>query len=60
MGLVASALDRYIRYWGPYARSHDPLDADRALQEEVRQTDVTLLAAVQIAPESTTRPGHGK
>jgi multimeric flavodoxin WrbA len=68
MGLsAASALDRYIGYWQPYATSHEALDADSALQEEVRQTALTLLAAVeatrsgrQIAPEPATRPPREK
>jgi len=32
----AAELDRYIGYWKPYATSHADLDADAALQEEVR------------------------
>ncbi len=39
-------LDRYIGYWEPYATSHDALDADAALQEEVRNAARTLLQAV--------------
>jgi hypothetical protein len=31
-----ACLDRYIGYYHPYATSHDELDADLALQEEVR------------------------
>ena len=59
MGLIAaSALDRYIGYWQPYATSHAALDADEALQQEVRNCALALLAAVratragkQVAPE---------
>jgi multimeric flavodoxin WrbA len=40
-------LDRYIGYWKPYATSHDELDADTAIQEEVRNAARTLLQAVQ-------------
>lgn len=29
-------LDRYIGYWKPYASSHDELDRDEALQQEVK------------------------
>jgi multimeric flavodoxin WrbA len=40
MGLIEagshSRLDRYIGYYEPYATSHDTLDADNALWEEVR------------------------
>ena len=40
-------LDRYIGYWKPYATSHEELDADQPLQEEVRNVARTLLHAVQ-------------
>src|SRR5262249_37673427 len=40
-------LDRYIGYWNPYATSHADLDADTALQEEVRNAARTLLDAVR-------------
>jgi multimeric flavodoxin WrbA len=40
MGLVDAGfharIDRYIGYYEPYATSHDALDADRAMWEEVR------------------------
>src|SRR5947207_5223757 len=39
-------LDRYIGYWKPYATSHDELDADTAIQEEVRNAARTLLEGV--------------
>ena len=38
-------LDRYIGYWKPYATSHDDLDQDEAIQEEVRNAARTLLEA---------------
>jgi len=40
-------LDRYIGYWKPYATSHDELDADAAIQEEVRNAARTLRTAVR-------------
>jgi multimeric flavodoxin WrbA len=40
-------LDRYIGYWKPYATSHDELDKDEDIQEEVRNAARTLLRAVQ-------------
>jgi multimeric flavodoxin WrbA len=50
MGLVDAGalarLDRYIGYWAPYATSHDALDADAALQEEVRNVARALAQAV--------------
>ena len=33
---AASVLDRYIGYYEPYATSHDALDRDAGIQEEVR------------------------
>jgi hypothetical protein len=50
MGLVdagASArLDRYIGYYEPYATSHQALDADEAVQEEVMNVARALVEAV--------------
>ncbi len=40
-------LDRYIGYFEPYATSHDALDKDKAVQEEVRNAARTLLEAVR-------------
>ncbi len=40
-------LDRYIGYYEPYATSHEALDRDAAVQEEVRNAARTLLHAVQ-------------
>jgi multimeric flavodoxin WrbA len=39
-------LDRYIGYWQPYATSHEALDADPDLQEEVRNAARALAQAV--------------
>jgi hypothetical protein len=50
---VSAELDRYIGYWEPYATSHDALDKDTAVQEEVRNAARTLLEAVQ-----ARRSGH--
>jgi multimeric flavodoxin WrbA len=50
MGLVQagaqSRLDRYIGYYEPYATSHEALDGDRAVQEEVRNVARALANAV--------------
>lgn len=40
-------LDRYIGYFEPYATSHEALDKDEAVQEEVRNAARTLLEAVR-------------
>jgi multimeric flavodoxin WrbA len=42
----AAELDRYIGYWKPYAINHEELDADTAIQEEVRIVARTLAAAI--------------
>jgi multimeric flavodoxin WrbA len=44
---ATAELDRYIGYWKPYATSHEDLDADTALQEEVRNAARTLLEGVR-------------
>ena len=41
-------LDRYIGYWKPYATSHDELDRDTAIQEEVRNAARTLCEALRM------------
>jgi multimeric flavodoxin WrbA len=52
MGLVsaghAAELDRYVGYYGPYATSHDDLDADKKFQAEVRSAARTLVQAVKL------------
>ena len=40
-------LNRYIGYWKPYATSHAELDADTAIQDEVRFAARTLIEAVK-------------
>lgn len=42
---VNAELDRYIGYWKPYATAHDELDADEAMQGEVRNAALTLAEA---------------
>ena len=42
---VNAELDRYIGYWKPYATGHDELDADVAIQTEVRNAALTLAEA---------------
>ncbi|HET9581103.1 MAG TPA: flavodoxin family protein [Usitatibacter sp.] len=50
MGLVdagsLSRLDRFIGYYRPYATSHEELDRDTAVQEEVRNVARAVAAAV--------------
>ncbi len=40
-------LDRYIGYYAPYATSHDALDKDEGVQEEVRNAARALVQAVK-------------
>jgi multimeric flavodoxin WrbA len=44
---ILAQLDRYIGYWEPYATSHEALDRDQAVQDEVRNGARTLVEAVQ-------------
>jgi multimeric flavodoxin WrbA len=51
MGLIDAGaqarLDRYIGYYQPYALSHEALDADEGVQEEVRNVARTVAGAVR-------------
>lgn len=44
----AGTLDRYIGYYEPYATSHDALDRDTALHEEVRNVARSLVNTVRL------------
>jgi multimeric flavodoxin WrbA len=52
MGLVTAGskaqLDRFIGYYQPYATSHDELDRDTAVQEEVRNVARALAEAIAL------------
>ncbi|QIG50213.1 flavodoxin family protein [Nordella sp. HKS 07] len=52
MGLIPAGhkalIDRYIGYYRDYATSHDDLDADRDLQEEVRNAARALVNAIML------------
>ncbi len=51
MGLIdagkQSRLDRFVGYYEPYATSHDVLDADTAMQAEVRNVARSVASAVR-------------
>ena len=49
-------IDRYIGYWEPYATSHDALDRDRAVQDEVRLAAEELAKAVLARRNDTSKP----
>jgi multimeric flavodoxin WrbA len=64
MGLVdagaVSRLDRYVGYYQPYATSHDTLDADEAVQEEVRNAARAVVRAVaDLRAGRLSTPDHG-
>ena len=53
-------LDRYIGYYEPYATSHDDLDRDTGVQEEVRHAALALCETVrQIRSGRYRRPDEG-
>jgi multimeric flavodoxin WrbA len=61
MGLIdagaLSCIDRYIGYYESYALSHEALDHDQAVQEEVRNVARAMLQAVyQIRTNQLLRP----
>ena len=45
----AAEIDRYIGYYEPYATSHDALDRDESMQEEVRNAARALLEGVKLS-----------
>jgi hypothetical protein len=51
MGLIDAGnmarLDRFIGYYRPYATSHDELDRDTGVQEEVRNVARAVVNAVR-------------
>ena len=51
MGLIDAGslarLDRYIGYYEPYATSHDALDRDRAVQQEVRNVGRAVAVGIR-------------
>ncbi|MEF7615380.1 flavodoxin family protein [Aquincola sp. MAHUQ-54] len=64
MGLVAAGstarLDRYLGYYEPYYNSHEALDRDEALQEEVRNVARAVHRAVaDLRAGTLDTPDHG-
>ena len=54
---VAAKLDRYVGYYEPYYNSHDALDKDTAVQEEVRNVARSVVEAVkQIRAGTLSQP----
>ena len=46
---TGATLDRYIGYYEPYATSHDALDADEEIQQEVRNVARSLAQGLKLA-----------
>ena len=64
MGLIDAGpmarLDRYIGYYEPYATSHDALDRDEHVQEEVRNTARAVVrAVVELRANKLSKPDAG-
>jgi multimeric flavodoxin WrbA len=51
-----SCLDRYIDYYGPYATSHEALDRDSVLHEEVRNAARALITQITKRRSGETAP----
>ncbi|MDQ3209027.1 MAG: NADPH-dependent FMN reductase, partial [Gemmatimonadota bacterium] len=56
----SATLDRYIGYYEPYATSHEALDRDVAIQEEVRNVARSLVSTVRLIRSNRfERPDEG-
>ena len=55
----AATLDRYIGYYEPYATSHDALDGDHGLHEEVRNAARSLVAEIRMMRSGRREPDDG-
>jgi multimeric flavodoxin WrbA len=56
----AATLDRYIGYYEPYATSHDALDRDQSVQEEVRNVARSLVSTISMIRSGLLRrPDEG-
>jgi multimeric flavodoxin WrbA len=56
---AAANLDRYVGYYEPYATSHEALDQDRALFEEVRNAARSLVNSVRMIRRGRREPDAG-
>jgi multimeric flavodoxin WrbA len=55
----AAAIDRYVGYYEPYATSHEALDEDFAVQEEVRNAARTLANEIALIRVGRREPDAG-
>jgi len=49
----AATVDHYVGYYEPYATSHDALDGDEAVMEEVRNVARSLVNTVTLLRDGT-------
>jgi multimeric flavodoxin WrbA len=56
---ASGTLDRYIGYYEPYATSHEALDKDTALHEEVRNAARAVVEQVRLTRAGRTEPDDG-
>jgi hypothetical protein len=54
-----SCIDRFIDYYGPYATSHDALDKDLPLFQEVRNAARALLTQISARRAGQEAPDEG-
>jgi multimeric flavodoxin WrbA len=57
---TGASIDRYIGYYEPYATSHDALDRDTAVQEEVRNVARSVVDAVALARSGRWQRSDGR
>jgi hypothetical protein len=56
-----AAIDRCVGYYEPYATSHEALDREKALPEEVRNVAREVVATVRLMREGRyERPDRGR
>jgi multimeric flavodoxin WrbA len=56
---TSAVLDRFVGYYEPYATSHEALDRDAALFEEVRNAATSLLREVELMRRGRVEPDDG-
>ncbi|HJT97641.1 MAG TPA: NAD(P)H-dependent oxidoreductase [Rhodanobacteraceae bacterium] len=56
---AAAAVDRFIGYYEPYATSHEALDRDAALFDEVRNAATSLVREVELMRAGRIEPDDG-
>jgi hypothetical protein len=56
---AASVIDRYIGYYEPYATSHEALDRDTAVQQEVGNVVRSLARMIALVRSRRPEPDAG-